>query len=157
MSDWKIVTRDLSIVVDTAIYASGDVVGGLLSADFSGVHGGGYLWSFHLLDAVAQNKAMYLYVYNGAPNIIADNGAWALTAAAGKLLRGRIAFNASDYLTLSAMGWGSIPAVNDQTGKLIHFPNLSNGLLYFYLVTNGSTPDYVATSDLYGEVTAYLI
>ena len=133
---------DTEIAVSTTAYSDGDVIGGLLDlSDLCGAGGGGTIRQVRLVDDHAQSEPLDLYLFDGKPTVIADHAAFAGSMAVGDLAKliGVISIAAADYVTLNSNEY----VIKDDI-------NLSHGTgqLWGYLVANGGTPDYNATTDL---------
>lgn len=135
-------TLTTELTITAGAYGDGDVVGGRLDLSaLCGGGGGGTIRQIRLADGDNEGAAMYVYLFDGQPTSIADNAAFAtsIVIADLKKLIGRISIIAGDYLTINS----EKVAIKDDI-------NLSHGTgqLFAYLVTNGSTPTYTATTDL---------
>lgn len=134
---------DVTLTLDTAIYAAGDVLSSTASiANAMRVNGGtGILQSITLIDQDDQKAQLKLFVFdtnvslgtvNAAPNISDAN---ALT-----LLGGPINFEVSDYTDLGGVSVAS----KDNIGKIVKSLGGSRNL--FISVLNGSgTPTYTSS------------
>lgn len=137
--------------VSTSLYADGDCVGGLgellnvSRIDFPGsTPGSGAVLQDILLFDQAQQKAdlmLYIFVQSPSSSTFTDQAAASLSAVDVGLLHAAIPIAASEYVDL-----GSI-SVWAKTGLgVVLVPGDTS--LFVALVTNGSTPDYVAGTDL---------
>lgn len=126
---------------DTNAYGSGDVVGSLLSATFTG--GVPFLLGGITVSVGEASKALAgtIYLYDSAPTTIADNAAWAsgLTAADNAkqigsiLLPTAISSNSRNIYEIKYGGGSTMPLIGIQVATL-----------YFYYVTT-STPTFSAS------------
>lgn len=133
---------DVTLTLDTAIYAAGDVLSSTASiANAMRVNGGtGILQSITLIDQDDQKAQLKLFVFdtnvslgtvNAAPNISDAN---ALT-----LLGGPINFEVGDYTDLGGVSVAS----KDNIGKIVK--SLAGSRNLFISVLNGSgTPTYTS-------------
>lgn len=132
-----------SITVDTAVYASGDVVGGKLTlANAMRVTGGtGVLQSLMILDRSNQKPAGDVFIFDSDPTngTYTDNGAVSFGTDDLKLL-GRINISASDYVTANSK------AFQAKTGLGLVVKAVTGTSLYAVFV-NTSAPDFVAGTD----------
>lgn len=126
---------------DNDAYTDGDVVGGLL--DFgtqAGTLSGGVLSSVVMTDDDNEGAALDLWLFDGEPSTIADDAAFAPTAADLKKLITKVAIASGDYATENSLKW-----VNKED---INVP-VSSKHMWGYLVCNGSTPTYASGKTLY--------
>lgn len=131
-----------SLVVDTAAYSDGDVVGGLLTFTLTGLRqNGGMLNGLLLTDAANQSEPYRLYLFHELPSTIADQAAFAPTIADLKKLFAVVTIAAADYLTPNSLG----VVIKEDINNIFV---TTNNKLYGYLVANGSTPDYAAGTNL---------
>lgn len=143
-------TKKIALTVTAGAYSDGDVVGGLINLSaLCGVLGGGTIRQIRLVDDGNIGAALYVYLFDDAPTAILDNAvfATAFVIADHKAFIGRISIATGDYLTINS----NKVAVKDDI-------NLSHGTgsLYAYIVTNGSTPTYLAVDNLTLIVTGWL-
>jgi len=138
------------LVVTAGAYSDGDVVGGLLNlSDLAGAGGGGLITQVLLTDDAAQTAVFQLWLFDGEPTGIADNAAFAPVIADLAKVVDVIDIAASDYETVNS---------NEYALKKLDTPAVhGSGQLYGYLVLNGSTPTYAATSDLTLKVSGFVI
>jgi len=147
---WKPIIVEVPITVTTDAYSAEDVVGGLLTSDaIPQISGGGYLAWVRLVDDATQAEPFDLYVFNAVPSTIANDAAWAPLEADWLKCIGQIDIPATAYNTTgSEADCAFVKAVDVKTADVVWFDTLATGRLYFYLVANGSTPDYADTNDL---------
>ena len=131
-------------VIDTAVYASGDLIADTTEIPFAVTHIGGSsrFLSLNIQDAGAQAVAFKVYVMavnksfgtiNSAPNISDAN----ITAAKVQAI---IDIATSDWVTLSGSSMAS---------RTFEFPVKAVAQsLYFAIVNGAGGPDYVAATDL---------
>lgn len=132
-----------ALTISTDAYAAGDVVGGLLTLDASGIVEGSTLNSVLVVDDDDEKAALYLYLFNAAPTTIADNAAFAPTVADLKKLITRVTVPAASYVTLNGNAYVDVTDI----GKVL---TGFTGSLYGYLVTQAATtPTYTAATDLW--------
>lgn len=132
---------DVDITPDTSIYADGDVIGGLQSAGpVEGVAGGGYLLvGLAVIDDDNEGAAIDIHIFDGEPSSIADQAAFAPTAADMKKRVREVAVAAGDYDTENSIKHaykGSLETL------------ITNPTFHFYVVCDGSTPTYAADKTL---------
>jgi hypothetical protein len=133
---------ELSLTVTAGAYSDGDVVGGLLTLTDLALVRGALLNKIVVVDAADQKAAFDLWLFNAAPTTFADNAAFAPTAADLTKVISRIAFAAADYQSENSLAHGELDDINTVIPTNI-------GVLYAYVVLNGSTPTYTATDDLW--------
>lgn len=139
------IVRYVTPVVDTAVYASGDLLVATTEIPYAVTdHGGGALFtSLQIQDAGAQAVAFKVYVMavntsfgtiNAAPNISDAN----ITAAKVQAI---VDVATSDWVTLNGSSMAS---------RTFSFPvrAASSQSLYFAVVNGSGSPDYVAATDL---------
>ncbi|GIL09282.1 MAG: hypothetical protein BroJett033_7930 [Chloroflexota bacterium] len=141
----KTVTKALTVA--TTAYTANDVVGGLIEIDVASAGGGGVVGQVELVDDANQKEPYILYLFRGAPTLIADDAAFAPTVADLKLLCGAVPITAGHYTTLNSNAWA-------QTKDLNIWYTTDSGKLYGYLVAQ-DTPDYAAAEDLTLIVTVW--
>lgn len=149
---WKPQIVEVPITVTLDAYAAEDVVGGVLTSDeIQQFSGGGYIAWTRLVDGACQAEPFDLYVFNALPTSALANDAPFVPLEADWLkCLGQIDIAVANYNTNGTEadmafveGKGGT-----KTNEFVWFDNLPNGRLYFYLVANGSTPDYAAAVDL---------
>lgn len=133
---------ELAPTITAGAYSDGDVVGGLLTLTELGIVRGAFLNKICVVDAANQKAAFDLWIFNAAPTAVLDNAAFAPTAADLKKVVTRANFPASAYQTVNSLAHGERDVVNNLITS-------NYGTLYAYIVLNGSTPTYSATSDLW--------
>jgi hypothetical protein len=136
---------DTGIVVDTAVYASGDVMGGKLTlTNAMRVSGGsGILQSVFVQDAANQKPAFELLIFNSDPSAgtYADNAAFTYHVNDRVKCIRRISIMAADYVTL-----GGVAIADLSPGGRALVASGSRHLYAICVLT--SAPDFAATSDL---------
>lgn len=131
-----------TVTVTTAAYADNDVVGGLITFPLTGLtQNGGILNGVLLTDAANQSEPYRLFLFHELPSTIANDAAFAPTIADLKKLCAVVTLAAADYVTTNSLQFVLKEDINNVF-------NSTDGNLYGYLVANGSTPDYAATTDL---------
>lgn len=130
----------LALTVSTAAYTAGDVVGGLLTFDFSTAARGSLLSAVVMVDAANQSEPYTLWLFNAMPTEIADADPFAPTTADLKKVITRIAIAADDYATVNSLAHAEVRGINRQLPAA--------DTVYGYLVPD-DTPDYAATTDLW--------
>jgi len=147
--NWRFKIVNVPITTATSAYDASDVVGGLLtSAEVPQYAGGGELSWVRLVDDADQSEPYLLYVFKSTPSTIADGAAFAPLEADWKKCLGCISIPAANYDQAGSEGCAFAAAKDVKTLEGIAFDNLTTGFLYFYLVANASTPDYVAADDV---------
>jgi hypothetical protein len=129
-------------------YAAGDVVGGLLTFNVYSAGGGGTIRRIALIDSDNEKAALRLYLFSTAPTSIADNAAFAPSAADLKKLLDVVAFAADDYTTVNSRAF-----IVERDLDLDY--ETADGRVYGYLVCD-ATPTYTAASDLTIRLTAWV-
>lgn len=144
-------TLDVSAVpvINTAIYAVGELLGSKLSLA-SAVRvaaGGGIIQSVTILNKAKQNAPLSVVFFRADPSATTFTNHTALTvnAADQSKIIGQVAVVAADYLSLANISIGS------PTPKGIGFALPAGTTLYAALISQG-TPTYASTSDLTLEV-----
>lgn len=132
-TQWKELTTD--ITPSTSAYASGDVVGGLLTFNYVSAAGGAFLNAVRIVDQEAKDNTFRLWLFNEVPATIADNAAFTQTLANKQK---RIGFVDIDTWV---DGFAKVSDINDALP-------LPNHKLYAYLVLNGSTPTYSSSQTI---------
>ncbi len=127
--------------IATSAYTAGDVVGGLLTFDISGMPEGGLITRALLVDDDNEKYELTLYLFNAAPTTIADADPFAPAIADLKKLVTKITFAVADYVTVNSNAYALKEDLNDVVP-------VTTGRLYGYLVCT-STPTYTAASDLW--------
>ncbi len=147
---WRPHIIEVPITVTLDAYAAEAVVGGLLTSDaIPQLSGGGYIAWVRLVDDATQAEPYDLYVFDALPSTIANGATWAPLEADWLKCIGQIDIAAADYNTTGSEADCAFVAAKDvKTDDYIWFDNLTTGRLYFYLVANGSTPDYADADDL---------
>ena len=147
MKDFLIVTATAD-PKDGAAYTDGDVIGGLLTFTVTGtVSNGAILNSLYMVDDDSEGAALRLYLFDTEPSAIADDAAFAPSAADLKEMFGTIDIAAADYVTVNSLDY----VYKDDINQVIQFDGKNQ--FYGYLVCNGSTPTYAADKTLYIRLT----
>lgn len=137
-------TTSVTPTITAGAYAASDVVGGLMTFDVAHSSiGGGILNAALLVDDGNVGAALTLYLFDNVPTTIADNAAFAPTAADLALLVCSVSF--SSYTTLNSNQY----ALTEDINTVFATPR---GILYGYLVCT-ATPTYASTSDLTVKLT----
>lgn len=134
-------TITVNPTTDTAIYASGDTLGSLMTfagvARFNG--GSAVVQAMTIVDAAAQNANLELWLFTGTVTASADNAAWSISDADALKCVGVIPTSGVNYAS----------ALNSVSSKLsINLPVTcasDSTSLYGQLVSRG-TPTYGASS-----------
>lgn len=142
--------------ISTGIYASGDVLGTLMS--FTGaarVAGfGGVITGVQVLDkTAAQRSAMTLLLFPSSITPAADNAAFAPSDADSLLIQGQIEILSTSYnTTWAGTAPNSVATVphNDAANSpnFMRYPYLCAATTLFGLLIVRGTPTYTSTSDL---------
>jgi hypothetical protein len=129
---------------DAAAYTANDVIGGLISFSFAAGNAvnGGLLNSVYLVDDDNEGAALTLYLFSDKPTVIADDAAFAPTAADLKKMFAVVDVATGDYDTINSMKIAYKSGVN-QTVKTDATQNM-----YGYLVC-GATPTYAANKTIF--------
>jgi hypothetical protein len=129
---------------DAAAYTANDVVGGLLSFSIAdGVKiNGGVINSVYLVDDDNEGAALKLYLFSAAPTTIADDAAFAPTAADLKKMFAVVDIASGDYEEINSMKVVYKADVN----QIIRVDNKQQ--VYGYLVC-GATPTYAANKTIF--------
>jgi len=132
-----------ALTVTAGAYSDGDVVGGLIRFDYDSSIGGAVINQVAIFDDDNQSAVFDLYLFHTEPQTIADNAAFAsaLTfASLSKLIVPKKAI--STYTTINSNNY----AFADFDKAFISSPTAGINTIWAYLVLNGSTPTYSATS-----------
>ena len=127
---------------DGAAYTANDVVGGLLTFSLDGaVVNGGILNSAYFVDDDNEGAELDLYLFSAAPTAIADDAAFAPSAADLQKMFAVINVETTDYLTVNSLKYAYKKDIN----QIIK----SDGgqKIYGYLVAVG-TPTYAAAKTI---------
>lgn len=142
------VSAEPVVTVTAGAYSDGDVVGGLLNlSELAGSGGGGTIRQILLVDDAAQSANIDVYFFDGEPSTVADNAAFASAMTAADLAKLVGVVSLSSYTTLNSNTYAVSTDVNLSHGT---------GELYAYLVLNGSTPTYAATTDIMLKVVGWV-
>lgn len=145
----KFLTSTVTPTVTLDPYADGDVLGGLLSFDVSGLSiQGGLLNKVVYIDEDSQPEPVKLYLFNSQPSTIANDAAFAPTIADLRLLNTVISIAAGDYNTVNAFDY----VIKSDINQVIHS---TTNTLYGYLVASGGTPDYANVDTL--QITLHIV
>lgn len=129
-------------VSNGAAYTAGDQVGGLMtfSNALRETGRGAVDYNVSLLDKSNQKAPMTLLCFSALPTAVANNAAFAWTAADAPKWIGKVNITAADYETVGAYALATVPA---------SFAVYGNGTanLYAIAITTG-TPTYTATDAL---------
>lgn len=147
MRQYKYVKRNIPLVVATAAYSASDVVGGLLTCKVSGFEGGGFLYSGALRDANNQSEPYLLYVYDTLPATIADADPFTWDATEVDKCIGVVDIPAAKYFAINSIQRAHFSCKDKYSEEHIVIDSDVSDL-WFYLVANGSTPDYAAITNL---------
>lgn len=132
-----------TIVVDTAVYTAGDVVGGKITlSNAVRVSGGSsLLYSIHILDRSNQKPTGNILFFNADPSAATTNDNSGFVYSTDDLKQvGRVPVTTGDYTTINSKASASITNI----GRMMKAVGTS---LYAVFVTDGA-PDFVATTDL---------
>ncbi len=117
-------------------YAAEEVVGGLLQ--FTPGGDSNILNGLTLIDDDSEMASLKLFIFDEQPSAIADNAAFAPTRADLDKLIATIYIPTFNYETLPNIAAAYVPDINQVVPSTF----------WAYLVTDGSTPTYTATTDL---------
>lgn len=133
---------DVTVTTDTAgdAYTDGDVIGGMLTFNVPTANGSGIINRLIVVDVENVATGLDLFLYNGTPNTIADDAAFAPSAATLVNIVGKIAVATSDYWTENSLAVAEVNDINNS------FQTDTKSNLYGYLVANGGNPDYNASN-----------
>jgi len=127
----KFIKPSVNPTLDTDAYTAGDVMGGLLQFDVSGlVINGGLINQAVLIDEDSIGLGLKLYLYDALPTTIADDAAFAPTIDDLNKLVAVIAF--ATFTTINSMDYAIVEDINNIFVT-------TNGLLYGYLVADGAS------------------
>lgn len=150
--DGKAKLVEATPTIDTAIYASGDQLGSLMTFEnaVDGSSETGVIMSVTIFDGAKQNAALDILFFNSEPTIISsDNAALDISDSemASKFL-GSISFSASDYKSLANNSHATIRTV----GMFVQATNKNSvnptGMRIYAILQSRGTPTYTSTSDL---------
>lgn len=132
-----------ALTVTAGAYSDLDCVGGLIKFDFDSAIGGALLNQVAIFDDDNQSAIFDLYLFHSEPQTINDNAAFAsaLTfASLSKLIAPKKAI--ATYTTINSNNYAF--ATFDKT--FVSSPDAGINTIWAYLVLNGSTPTYSATT-----------
>ena len=145
---------NVPLVVSLTAYTAADSVGNdgtdvaLVSERVHQLKGGGYISWGRLVDGATQAEPYQLYCYYAEPSDIADADAFVPLEADHLVLFTVLDIPAANYHTTGTEADVAFFSGKDVMTNEYHiFPNLGDGVLYFYLVPS-LTPDYAAVGDL---------
>ncbi len=153
MADYTPRIVNVPLTVSLAAYVAGDSVGNdatdtaLVSARVEQIIGGGYIAWARLTDDHDQAEAFDLWCFYQQPSAIADADEYLPTEADRLKHFTTIAIAAADDDQTGADASAIADGKDKASGEFHLFPNLLNGLMYFYLV-GVDTPNYNAVDDL---------
>lgn len=137
-----------SPVIVPAAYATGDVIGGLITLPsfFIENRGQSLIKSLFVTDAANQKASIDLYLFNAIPvtSIGADNAAFALANADLPKLVGRLSILTADYVTAKAAT--NAEACYKNLDLLVEGAQGSQ-TIYIAAISRG-TPTYAGAADL---------
>lgn len=139
--------------ITAGAYSASDVVGGLMLFDFTfgGRTESGVIRRLAIYDGANDKAALDVYLYRQRPvNVIADNGAFALTND-NSLLITKIAVAAGDYTTVGSVAY----AFKDGLNIDYHLTGAPKEGLFAYAVCTG-TPTYDSTTQLIFRLTCWV-
>ena len=144
----------VSPTVALTAYTANDVVGGLLTFNFTDAHPfDGVIRSVLVTDAANQKEQYVLYVFNAVPSTIADDAAFAPVIADLKKMVTTVTVATADYTTANSLAWACLGGHEDTKMEVpVHS---DTGSLYVYAVAT-DTPDYAAATDLVLTMTVEL-
>ncbi len=127
-------------VVTAGGYSAGDVVGGLMTFDFSNAGNGGILGNIFIDDARNQKAAGTLYLFNDKPTVIADNApfAAAMVIADIKKRMKTLPVATGDFDVVNSLAHAEYTTINQL---------FAGSIIYAYFVCT-ATPTYGAVTDL---------
>jgi hypothetical protein len=138
------ITVTPSITVDTAVYAAGDTVGGIITiANAFRVSGKeSILQSIHILDRSNQKPTGNLLFFNASPSAATttDNAAFVYSTDDLKEVA-RVPIVSSDYVTINSKATANL----SNLGRQVYATTGTS--LFVVFVTDGA-PDFVASTDL---------
>lgn len=128
---------------DAAAYTANDVVGGLLTFSLVGlITNGGILNSVYLVDDDNEGAALTLYLFSAKPTVIADDAAFAPSAADLQKMFAVVSIASGDYVTVNSLKY----VYKDDINQLLAADGTMS--IYGYLVC-GATPTYAANKTLF--------
>jgi hypothetical protein len=131
---------DVPITTKAGAYTAGDVIGGRLDLTaLCGGGGGGVIRAVIVSDDANQQAALDLHLFSDLPTEILDDAAFATGFTFADLAKRikKISIAALDYEVINSNAQAIIEPLSVSHGS---------GKLYGYLVANGSTPTYGASS-----------
>jgi len=136
-----------AITVDTAVYAAGDTIGGVISlANAVRVSGGsGVLLDLQLTDLGNQKPALEIRFFGANPTngTYTDNAATVLHATDQAHALGRVSVYTTDWLTTGSIATATIRNIGLGV-------QAESGTMVYMVITAGGTsaPDFVTAADL---------
>lgn len=138
---------DVRPTISTAAYASGDVIGGLITLTdvVNAIGFGGFVHSITVIDESAQNAAMYFSFFSGEPlaSTLTDNAAPVIDGADRDKLLGLVAVAGADYFPMGA----GLSMASVRGAGLTFQVGPTDKALYAVCISAG-TPTYAGTNDL---------
>lgn len=126
----KFINPSVNPTIDTDAYTTGDVMGGLLQFDITGLSvNGGIVNQAIMIDEDSMGVAAKLYLFEALPTTIADDAAFIPTIDDMNKLVGVIAF--ATFTTVNSLDHSIVEDINNIFVSV-------NGILYGYLVTDGA-------------------
>jgi hypothetical protein len=142
-------TITVTPTVDTLIYASGDLIGGLLTFDGVRLIGGAVIKTITLVDQAKQNAAIDLILFGGnlSGTTLTNNGVLDVADADLLTYLGHVSIPAANYAPFNDNSAATVKDIN-----LYLLPAATGTAIYGLLVSRG-TPTYAASTDLQLSVT----
>lgn len=141
-----------TIVVDTAIYAALDNMGGKITLAGAVPQGGmGILDEIVLIDVGNQAPVLDITIFNADPTAatLTDNAAMVITAADASKVSGRIGVVAGDWVSVGTIKVATLRNL----GALVRA--IAGVDIYAALQVTSGTPDMVAATDLRAKFIVY--
>lgn len=137
----KYIVVDVTVTPTNDAYSAGDVIGGLMTIAVPGSVGGGVINSIMLVDDGNEGAVLTLYLFDATPSTIADDAAFAPTAADLKKMIGAVSYGAGDYTTINSLKY----AFKEDINLIFQADGASN--LYGYVACT-ATPTYASGKTL---------
>ena len=149
----KTIVFDLTLSVDTAPYASGDLIADTQQCDafFRVTNGTGVIQSITVVDEADQKAAIDIYFLNANVSLGTENAAPSISDPNSNNILGWVSVAATDYKDL---GGTSIACIRN-IGLPVKAVSGTDDL-YVAVVSDASAPDYVNADDLILRIGALL-
>ncbi len=139
------VIKNLTMTIDTAVYASGDVIADTqqLDAAFRVADGSGVVQSLVLVDEGDQKQPLTIFFFGSSSTLGTENAAPSITDANAINIHGFVDIAAADYKDLGGVAVANIKNIGIPITAVSGTDDL-----YIAILNGSGAPDYVAGGDL---------